>query len=473
MLTGKRAFEGEDVSDTLAAVLRGEPDWIALPSQTPMPVQRFVRHCLEKDRRRRIADISTARFAFDEASIISNASAATSANDARSTRWRYAALATSAIVGASLAIAATRMLRRDARPPAPVMRFSIAIDGRVPLARFASISPEGTKIAYVTDRLFVRSLSETTARPLAVPDVPNSILAFPTFSPDGRSIVFWTSTNLGQGELREVAADGGPVQSIASASLPAGLSWDDDGIVYSQLIPGLGPAGIVRVSPNGGTPQQLVALKPGEVTTQPQLLAGQNAVLFAYKPTTPITAPDLAYWDKASIVIQALSTGRRTVVVDGGSAPRYLPTGHLVYAVGTTLLAAPFDVKRQRTTGAAVPVLEHLLRPTLGDASLGDAAFSVSDSGTLIYAAGGDRQIRGAPMTALAVTNRKGEPELLKLPPAPYEHPRVSPDGKLLVYDTDDGTDAIVWTYALSGSTAPLRVTLAGRNRYPIWTPDG
>ena len=407
---------------------------------------------------------------------------------ARSTRWRSAALATSTmIVGAALAVAATRMLRRDAPRPAPVARFSIAVDGRIgaPIA-FASISPDGTKIVYATDRLFVRLLSEASARPLAGTDVPNSFIAYVAFSPNGESIVFWSGADLINGELKKVAVNGGPVQSIASATIPFGISWDADGIVYGQIAPDYPGASrqsssslsfhvaILRVSPNGGKPEQLVAFKPGEFASDPQLIPGQNALLFTYlSGASAKGGPDLADFDKANIVVQSLSTGKRTVVVDGGSAGRYLPTGHVVYAVGTRLLAVPFDVKRQRPTGAAVPVLEHVLRPTFGPVLLlGNAVFSMSDTGSLIYATA-DQQISGAPVTVLALTNRKGEPELLKLPPGPYEHPRVSPDGKRLVYDTDDGTDAIVWTYDLSGVTSPLRITYGGRNRYPIWTPDG
>jgi serine/threonine protein kinase len=239
MLTGTRAFEGEDVSDTLAAVLRAEPDWVAFPADTPPVVQTMVRRCLEKDPRRRIADISTARFVFDEASVISAASpTAAPPIRARSTRWRSAAFATSAmIVGAALAVAATRMLRRDAQP-GPVIRFSIAVDGRIGTkVNFASISPDGTKIAYVTDRLFVRLLSEASARPLAGTDVPNSFIAYVAFSPNGESIVFWSGTDLVNGELKKVAVNGGPVQSIASATIPFGISWDADGIVYGQIVP--------------------------------------------------------------------------------------------------------------------------------------------------------------------------------------------------------------------------------------------
>jgi eukaryotic-like serine/threonine-protein kinase len=276
MLTGRRAFEGEDVSDTLAAVLRAEPDWTAFPSDTPAAVRTLIRRCHERDPRRRIADISTARFVFDEASSMSAASpAVASVTGARPTRWRNAVLATSAMIaGAALAVAATRMLRRDAQSPIPVMRFSIAADGRIGTpVRFASISHDGTKILYVTDRLFVRSLSEASARPLAVTDAPsNGFIAYPIFSPDGESIVFWYG-DLTKGELKKVAVNGGPVQPIASASLPFGISWDADGIVYSQFIPG-SPTGILRVSANGGKPEQLVALKPGEVTPRTAAASG-------------------------------------------------------------------------------------------------------------------------------------------------------------------------------------------------------
>jgi serine/threonine-protein kinase len=471
MLSGRRAFEGEDVSDTLASVLRAEPDWSALPADTPPAVQTMIRRCLEKDRRRRIADLSTARFVFDEAPIMGAASPAAAGIGTRSTRWRIAALVTSAmIVTAALAVAATLLLRHEAQRPAPVIRFSIPVDGQMrSLGRAVSISPDGTKIAYVTDRLWVRSLSETSARPLAGTDTPNGFDDYPTFSPNGQSIVFW-SGDLTKGELKKVAVVGGPVQSIASTTFPLGISWDaDDGIVYSQFDVTLRSGGILRVSPNGGTPEQLVAPKFGEFLSAPQLLPAQNAVLFTSTPWDKLKIPDP---NNARIVIQSLSTGRRTVAVDRGSDGRYLPSGHLAYALGTTLVAAPFDVKRQQTTGAAVPVVERVLQPTLGGVSLGVLVFSASDTGSLIYVAG-DGQVRGAPVTILALKNGKGEAEVLKLPPARYEHPRVSPDGKRIVYDTDDGTDAIVWTYDLAGTTSPLRITFGGQNRYPIWTHDG
>src|SRR5262249_30750383 len=139
-----------------------------------------------------------------------------------------------------------------------------------------------------------------------------------------------------------------------------------------------------------------------------------------------------------------------------------------------TLRAVPFDAKAKRPTGPPVPVLERVVRPVVGTFALGNALFSVSDTGSLIYVAGDTSVAQSVvPRTILALTNRSGNLEPLNLPPAPYDSPRVSPDGKRIAYSTDDGADAIVWTYELSGATSPLRITFAGRNHYPIWTPDG
>jgi serine/threonine-protein kinase len=145
-----------------------------------------------------------------------------------------------------------------------------------------------------------------------------------------------------------------------------------------------------------------------------------------------------------------------------------------VYAIGGTLLAMPFDVKRRQPMGAAVPVVERVVRSVAGTFALGSASFSVSNTGSLVYIAG-DRSIGqvGTATGLLATMNRKGEIEPLKLPEAAYEFPRVSPDGKRLTYDTVEGNETVVWVYELSGAASPRRLTFGARNRYPIWTPDG
>src|SRR5262249_31121413 len=217
-------------------------------------------------------------------------------------------------------------------------------------------------------------------RPIAGTEVGDGFLNDPTFSPDGSSIAFWFGRETTKGELRKVAVDGGPVTTIVPTTAPRGLSWGADGIVYATPVPTSPshlPMGIVRVSPNGGEQQQLVALKPGEAAVDPQMLPGQNALLFTYHSAWQPNL-GLATWDKARVVVQSLATGQRTVAVDGGSAGRYVSSGHLLYAVGETLLAVPFDAKAQRATGSPVRVLERVGRPSLGNFALGSALFRVS-----------------------------------------------------------------------------------------------
>jgi serine/threonine-protein kinase len=475
MLTGTRAFEGEDISDTLAAVLRGEPDWTALPPETPALVRTLLRCCLEKDRRRRIGDLSAARFVVEEFSI-AGALGQPPSTAATAPVWRRVALGfllMGIATGAALAAGVIWSGRRTPTPP-PVARFSITFDGqiRTPLSRFAAISPDGTKIVYATDRLYIRPLAETTARPIGGTEVANGLISDPTFSPDGSTIVFWVGRDPLTGELKKVAVDGGPVTTIASASFPLGISWGTNGIVYAQIAAFThgGLIGIVRVSPDGGQSELLVAVKNDEIATDPQVIPGQNTLLFTLASGVPALPPALGVFDKARIVVQSLATGRRTVVIDGGSAGRYVSSGHLLYAVGGTLVAVPFDARTQRATGPAMQVLERVRRPGREDAVTGTALFGVSDTGSLLYVAGELRSSRNT--TVLALMTDKGDVQPLNQPPAPYFAPRVSPDGKRIAYHTDDGNEATVWIYDLSGATSPKRLTFGGRNRFPIWSPD-
>jgi serine/threonine-protein kinase len=471
MLTGKRAFEGEDVSDTLAAVLRAEPQWIGFPSNTPVAVRTLVRHCLEKDRRHRISDISTPRFILHDPSIGGSAISVESRRPPL--RRRLVPILIGMIAVAALTGGVVWRMTRGATAVPSVTRFQITLDGQVSTAgSFAAISPDGTKIVYATDRLYVRSLSELAARPIAGTEHVGGLIGTPVFSADGRSIAFWFGPDPTKGELKKVAVDGGPVLTIASASYPFGMTWGREGIVFGQIAGS--PRGIVRVSPNGGKPELLVGAKPDEFAIEPQILPGEDAVLFTYASGLNAAIPSATTWDKAQVVVQSLRTGARSIVVDGGSAGRYIPSGHLVYAVGGTLLAAPFDLTRRQSTGPAIPVVERVVRAVAGTFALGSALFSVSDTGSLVYVAG-DRSITqvGTARGLLARTNRKGETEALKLPEAAYEFPRVSPDGTRLAYDTVEGDETVVWVYELSGAVAPIRLTFGGHNRFPIWTPDG
>ena len=278
----------------------------------------------------------------------------------------------------------------------------------------------------------------------------------PAFSPDSRSIAFYAQVD---NTIKKIAVSGGAAVTIRPADVPFGLRWNTDGIVFGQ-----GSKGIMRVSANGGRPEVLVSVKNGEVAYGPQVLPDGEWVLF-----TIATANTRDGWDKAQIVVQSLKTSERKTLVSGGSDGRYVPTGHLVYALGGVLFAVPFDLRHLNVTSGPVPIVEGVSRSTTG--STGVAHFSVSSTGSLVFVPGPTSIWSG--QLDLALIDRNGPPQPLKLPPGPYQYPRLSPDGKRVAFGSDDGKEAAVWIYDLSGVTSMRRLTLGSRNRFPVWSADG
>jgi Tol biopolymer transport system component len=277
----------------------------------------------------------------------------------------------------------------------------------------------------------------------------------PVFSPDGRSILFYASEDH---TIKRIAVTGGPSVTICRADAPYGISWGPDGIVFGQ-----GTKGIMRVSADSGTPSLVVRVKNGEEASGPQLLPGGQHVLF-----TLATGNDPDRWDKARIVVQPVTSGEPTTLIEGGSDARYVPTGHLVYAAEGTLFAVAFDVRRLKVTGGVSPVVENVRWS--GGRTTGASHFSISSTGSLIYIPGfaAARQ----PME-IALTDRQGGVERLKLPAGRYSSPpRVSPDGTRIAFGTDDGQEAVIYTYELSGASTMQRLTSGGNNRFPTWYSD-
>jgi Tol biopolymer transport system component len=205
----------------------------------------------------------------------------------------------------------------------------------------------------------------------------------------------------------------------------------------------------------------IVSIQPDELVHGPQILPGREAVLFTLAKGGTQTSDQ---WDRGQIVVQDLKTGKRTVVLEGGTDAHYLPTGHLVYAYGAALFAAPFDASRLTLTGPQVPIIEGVRRTT----ATGAAQFSFSNNGTLIYVPGATTG-----QLALALMDRKGNVEAVKLPAASYVTPRISPDGMSVAFGMDDGKEANIWIYDLAGTTSMRQLTYGGANRYPVWTHDG
>jgi serine/threonine-protein kinase len=453
MLTGRQAFRGETSTDVLASVLARDPDLTALPPSIHPRLRELLGRCLEKNPKRRWQAIGDVR-ADIEAIAVAPAIPAVAPTAAAPRSLGNPALLLGGVV--VLTAAVTSVVWSFLRPPATVpvvSRFQIPLgeDQTVAggfLQAMLAISPDGTQIAYATGQLNVRSISEIDPRP-----IPGTVGAYsPVFSPDGRSIAFQSP----DGTQKRVALSGGSPVTIGRVARGTSLSWDGEWILIAQL-----DGAIVRVPANGGPPESLVAAANNERMYAPRMLPdGQNLLFTSYTVTS---------LDEPRVVAQSLTSGARTTLIEGGSDAHYLPTGHLVYALGGTLFAVPFDAVRLRVTGPPTPVLEGVRRtPGLSTRA---AHFSVADSGTLVYVPG--PATPGTGQLQLVWIDREGRAEALNVPRGSYSSPRVSPDGRRLAYAVDDVRGADVWIYDLDGRSAARRLTVGGKNRFPTWSGDG
>ena len=260
--------------------------------------------------------------------------------------------------------------------------------------------------------------------------------------------------------LRRIAVSGGAPIVISATTIPYGASWaSDDMILFAQE-----GEGIMRLSANGGTPELLIPAQESEVMDSPQLLPDGESVLFSVTTSFGATR-----WDEAQIAVQSLRTGERTVVWQGGSAARYVATGHLVYALRDVLYAIAFDADSLTVSGGPVPVVEGVRRALNPEVGSGTANFSVSAQGSLVYVGG---TVVSSDRT-LALVERNGVVAPLRVSPAQYLSPRLSPDGETLVVQSLEDEGYVLWRYDLSSDTQIQQLTFEGNNHRPIWTPDG
>ena len=476
MLTGARAFDGEDITEMMASVVKSTPDWAALPSDTPPHIVTLIQRCLEKDRNARIGDMAVVRFllASDAAAAIATVpSAATRVASierppARQTKpsMLVAVLAAGIVTGL---VAGWLFTRRDNAPPhvthlqmsvAPADHLVGSIASVRPARTAMAISPDGRLIAFAgmhgTDaQLYARALDQPDATP--IPGTEGAVAPF--FSPDGAWIGFWTDNR-----IKKVPAAGGAVATVAEvpAGVISGASWSDEGSIFFT-----NRAGVSRVPAAGGTPVTVVQADATKTERHVlvQALPGGKEVLF-----TSLISFD---WGTANLVLQSIDGGERRVIIPGGADPRYVDTGHLLYMKSGTLMAAPFDIGSRQVTGASVALIEGVMHarnaPNGGD-DTGAGQFAVSASGTLVYAAGGVAPLR---QESFVWADRTGTAQPLPgAAPASYFGPRLSPDGQRLAVamrGEDRGPD--VWVYDVRRG-APTRLTFDGGNN-PVWSPDG
>ena len=449
MLMGSRPFQGDDVSLTLASVMKSDVDVRTLPEEIPAPVRTAIHRCLEKDPGRRIRDIGDVSLAME--GVFDTTTAAVSSDKATAPRlqvWQRPI----PLVVASVVLVFIGGLGRGLLPgPSPdtprVTRFTAAPPGGQFSAIFRQVmalSPDGTRLVYAAEnRLYLRTMAQTEAKPLRGTEGAGS----PFFSPDGQWVGFWQGSG-----LRKVSVGGGAPVTLADAADIWGARWEAD----DSILVGGGRAGIWQVSGEGGTVATLVTVDDGELAASPQMLPGGRWVLFTLRPT------GVRSWDDAQIVAQSIETAERKVLIPGGRHARYVRTGHLVYALDDTLLAVPFDVETLAVSPGPVPLVEGV------GASTEDVPFTVSDDGTLAYLGGADQ---GAAESVLGWVDLVGQMTPLLEGNGLYRAPRLSPDGGHVALGVG-AEDQDVWLYDIERG-AMTRFADEGGSTFPVWTPDG
>jgi serine/threonine-protein kinase len=449
MLSGQRAFKGDDVSDVLAAVLRQEIDWKALPADTPPKVRRVLERCLERDPKRRLRDIGDVWIGMDAADEPQPASAAASPVRAGSALSRWLPWAAALVIAAGAI--AWALLQAPEPAPRLVTRSASTMKD---LALFVGVSRDGTRLAYAvvsggisTIGIVLRMLDQFEGK--VVPGTENG--GFPLFSPDGQWIAFADFTDL---TIKKIPITGGTAIKLCEGNLALGGAWGDDNtIIFS------GPKGLMRVSADAGAPEQFTTVDTakGETShTRPQFLTGGRQVLFTVSGTSG-----------AQFAVRDLAQDGHRTLANGGINGRYVGSGHLTFLRGSTLFAVPFDLSRLEVAGGEVPVIENV--STIGPA--GTADYSISDAGLLAYFSS-----TGVEGTTLAWADRAGKTTLLPgQPRQAWGTGRLSPDGTRVANGITDAKGIRdIWTYHVERGTL-TRLTFGGQgdvNDYPVWSPD-
>ena len=455
LLTGRRTFEGKTVTDTLAKVLEGVPDWKALPNNTPWRIQELLQRCLSKDPDDRLFHVGEARIQIKKAlKEPATASPTVVTGTVQPGGQRWGMTMGLVVLGAVVAGLVVWFLVQPSSPEQPLNQFVITPPPGAPLVDTAgtdlAISPDGRRIIYLSQdqrQLYLRSMDDPTVRPIrgASGAGPNFF-----FSPDGEFVAFIT----GSGDLTKISLAGGASMTISSTPALRGGSWHaESGIVFS----GAG-GGLYQVSATGGEPELLAIPDPGQgrFYVSPEILPDGKAVVFT-------VINDVNF----QTAVLSLETGEKKIVIEGGRQARYVPTGHLLYEVANsgTLMAAPFDLTQLEITGDSAPILEGV-RQTTGAAI--DFAFSAD--GTLVYVPGGS----SAPhQHSLVWVDRQGRETLVTEEKRPFAAPRLSPDGKQVALSIGDVTGRNLSIFDFEAGSLSRLTFENERNGSADWSPDG
>ncbi|MBP1598508.1 MAG: serine/threonine protein kinase [Acidobacteria bacterium] len=479
-LTGKRAFQGDTITETVAAILKSEPDWTLLPGETPASVRSLLRRCLQKDPNLRLRDIGDARVEMLEglaepAEVIPGARRFP-------LMWVLSVGVVALVIGVLIGLAAMGRLRPAASPASqPVVRASVRLeaghwlDGQRRNPPYGLGHPTRTAIALSSDgrlmvysaisenpgpqdkpRLYLRRFDQLEAKPVAGTEGGDS----PFLSPDDRWIGFCA-----EGKLMKVAVDGGvpaPLCDIPYYSA-FGFSWGTDNrIIFARI----GDFGLSRVSADGGTPEILTIpdrSKEEFAHRLPHCLPAGKGILFTIMRHGYDLQPRVAAVDPA--------TRKWRVLLEDGADARYVATGHLAFLRQGTLMVVPFDPDRLEVRGQPVPAVANVMQ-ALNDGDMGyhtaAGQYSISSSGSMAYVPGG---ILPDSQNSLVWVDHEGRTEAITPFKAPFSASRLSPDGQRIAYRTWS-RERQVWVYDLNRGTA-TKLTSEGVAGLLTWTLDG
>jgi serine/threonine protein kinase len=461
MLTAQAAFQGEDVTEVLAAVVKSEVNLDLLPKNIHPRVREVLIRSLQKEQKKRYPEISQVQYEIeqvlaDPSGIFVQPSLITKPKK----KLRVGIPVVGAIAILCLIVAGVAIWYLKPAPP-PEPKRVIRLNHELPpdqeftnIGRsVVAISPDGMNIVYVANRqLYLRNLNELTARPIQGTEVNPTT---PFFSPNVKWVGFWSGVD---SQLKKITVSGGAPVTLCDATNPYGVTWgDDDTILFGQ------ETGIMRVSANGGPAELLIKKEANEYIYGPQILPNRKWVMFAF------AEPDATSWDQAQIVVQSLESGERKVLISGGSDARYVPTGHLVYALGGVLYAVAFDADSLEVIGGAVPVVEGVQRAYAE--TTGTANYGFSDNGMLAYVVG--RADPTLPPRKLVWVDREGKEELLSAKSNTFQFPKLSPDGSKVALVIPDGNNQDIWIWDIVRETMTRLTFFELQDIQPIWTPDG
>ncbi len=460
MLTGKRLFDAETISHTLADVLRLPIEFDKLPADVPRAIRDLLRRCLDRDVRNRLRDIREARIVLENVANPAREDEVESLPQ-RSERGRNKVPWVVAAVMAFALGAAGFGWWRSTRPvDRSLIRLSVDLgpDAVAGAHTTAILSPDGTRIVFPTRgsygvfQLATRTLDQPRATPMSGTEGGSD--AF--FSPDGQWIGFFA-----EGKLKKAPVQGGAPVTLCDAAASRGGSWGDDGnIIFARA----DSSGLMAVSSAGGTPQPLIKTGNSNVFLRwPQVLPGGKAVLFT-QSRNPFS------WDDADVAVVSLKTGQIKIVQHGGYSGRFVPspygTGHLLYVHESSLFAVLFDSGRLETSGTPVP----LLADVAGNSMEAGGQFDVALNGSLVYVNGKAAASSSYP---IAWMDSSGKTAPLLAKPGTYGAPRFSPDGKRLAFTALGSRGPDVWVYDWERDISTQLTFTGPGNLEMVWTPDG